>query len=75
METKKSIAIMPTPKGCGDCPFHTCEYQHPFWCKEKPNRKGYACQLDKQRRVLDLDINDEFTTANWCPLKPYKETE
>lgn len=75
IESRQSIAIMPTPKGCGDCPFHWCVYQHPFWCKEKPNRKGYSCQLDKQKRVLDLDINDEFTTANWCPLKPYKETE
>lgn len=71
----KSIAIMPTPKGCGDCPFHLCMYQHPFWCKEKTNRKGYVCQLDEEKRVLDLDINDEVTTANWCPLIPFNEVE
>lgn len=72
---KKSIAIMPTPRGCGNCPFHLYMYQHPFWSKEKTNRKGYVCQLDEEKRVLDLDINDEVTKANWCPLKPYKETE
>nr|DAR02914.1 MAG TPA: hypothetical protein [Caudoviricetes sp.] len=48
---------------------------HPEWCEEKTNRKGYVCQLDEEKRLLDLDINDEVTTANWCPLKPYKEIE
>lgn len=75
ISNEKSIAIMPTPKGCCDCHFHVCKYQHPFCCKEKTNRKGYTCQLDEEKRVLDLDINDEFTTANWCPLKSYNETE
>lgn len=71
----KSIAIMETPKGCGSCPFHLCTYQHPFWSKEKPGRKGYICQLDEQRRLLDLDIHDETTTAAWCPLQPYDENK
>lgn len=71
----KSIAIMETPKGCSSCVFHICKYHHPFWGKEKQNRKGYICQLDEQRRLLDLDINDETTTAKWCPLNPYSVKE
>lgn len=69
----KSIAIINTPKGCASCFFKRCMYHHPFWSKEKPNRKGYICELDEQRRLLELDINDETTTAKWCPLKAVEE--
>lgn len=71
----KSIAIIETPKGCASCFFHNCTYQHPFWSKVKPGRKGYICQLDEQRRLLELDISDETTTAKWCPLNPYSAKE
>lgn len=71
----KSIAIMNTPSGYAHCVFGVCEFQHPWWSnnKEKRNRKGYYCQLDEQRRVLEIDINDETTKAEWCSLKPYME--
>lgn len=70
----KSIAIMNTPSGCARCVFSVCKYQHPWWSndKKKRNRKGFYCQLDEQHRVLDMDINDETTTAEWCSLKLYK---
>lgn len=69
----KSIAIIDTPKACDSCRFHVCKFQHPWWSKEKPNTKGYYCQLDEQRRITELHIDDETFKPDWCPLKPYKE--
>lgn len=71
----KSIAIIDTPKACESCIFMCMKYQHPFWSKEKPNTKGYYCQLDELRRVMETHITDDTFKPNWCPLKPYKESK
>lgn len=70
----KSIAIMPTPSGCARCVFGVCKFQYPWWCREESGRgkKGFYCQLDEQHRVLEMDIDDDTTKAEWCSLKPYE---
>ena len=56
------------PKDCCHCPFGYCKFSHPFWSGEKPNREGYICGLDKEKRVLEMGF-DENAKAKWCPLK------
>lgn len=60
------------PESCCKCPFGYCKYINPFWSQGKPDRKGYTCSLDKEHRVLDIEIDDETTKAEWCPLREVK---
>lgn len=60
------------PKDCCHCPFGHCKFSHPFWSKEKPNRQGYFCSLDKEKRVLEMGF-DETAKAEWCPLREVKK--
>lgn len=57
------------PKSCVKCPFSCLQYSHPFWTKEKPNMKGYICQLDQDHRLLEIPFDDIETKAEWCPLQ------
>ena len=62
------------PKNCNSCPFCVTKFYHPFWSKNKPNTKGVYCSLDKQHKVLEMDI-DEDLKACWCPLKEVKKND
>lgn len=60
----KVIAIMNKPKNCDYCPFGICKYSLPL----STNRKGYYCQLSKDRVVEDFDFKEDVHLSN-CPLK------
>lgn len=58
------------PKSCVKCFFGYCVYSHPWVdSRNKKTGKGYRCQLDPQKRVLDMDYKDTTSKAEWCPLK------
>ncbi len=58
------------PKSCIECFFGYCCYSHPWGTRQnKKATKGYRCQLDPQKRVLDMEYNDSTSKAEWCPLK------
>ena len=63
------------PKSCCTCPFGICKFSHPFFAREKPNRKGYVCAFDKTNKVIETHIDDFNTRAEWCPLKEVKIIE
>lgn len=68
----KVIAIMDKPKNCDYCPFGICKYSLPL----STNRKGYYCQLSKDRVVEDFDFREDVHLSN-CPLKelPQKQED
>ena len=57
------------PNSCSHCPFSALVFSHPWWCSNKPNKKGYRCQADSELRTIEMDFNDNTTKAEWCPLK------
>ncbi len=70
------IVPMKLPKSCANCLFSVLRYQHPFWSKGGPGKvgtKGYYCQCDKERRLIEMCIEDNTTKAEWCPLIEVKE--
>ena len=69
------IVPMDLPDSCSNCRFSTCKFSHPFWSREKPNRKAYMCQADKERRTIEMEFDDETTKAKWCPLIGLYESE
>jgi len=64
----KAIAIIEMPKSCENCIFRVTKYYHPFWAKAGKNTKGYYCQLDPERRVADIHIDDDVFKFENCPL-------
>lgn len=62
------------PKSCSKCLFHCTKWYHPFWAaSKKANTKGLYCQLDHERKILKLPLEDETTKAEWCPLKEVED--
>ena len=57
------------PKGCCTCPFGVCSFYYPLWTNQ--HTKGFYCQLTKEKRVLEMPL-DEDEKADWCPLKELK---
>ena len=59
------------PKSCFRCPFAALKWQYPFWSRgdDLANTKAYTCQADAEKRVVVLEIDDETSKAEWCPLK------
>lgn len=56
------------PKGCCSCPFGVCSFYYPIWTNKYQHTKGFYCRLDKERRVLEMSL-DEDLKAEWCPLR------
>ncbi len=70
----KVIAVIDKPKNCQECVFGACKFSHPFWSREKPNTKGYYCQLlpPDKRNVQEFTYDGEVHLDN-CPLVPMPE--
>lgn len=70
----KVIAVIDRPKDCTQCVFGICKYSHPFWSREKPNTKGYYCQLlPPEKRDVQQFNYDEEVHLDKCPLVPMPE--
>ena len=71
--------IVPTalPTSCSSCPFSHLRWSCPWWSKdtEKVGTKAYICQAHPERKLIVMDIDDETTKAEWCPLKPIPEKQ
>ena len=67
------IVPLELPKSCEDCLFATTSFYCPLWSKdEKRGMKGYNCNADGAHRLIEMDIDDTTTKADWCPLKKEK---